>query len=161
MLQWIMTSQSASSGSSLVGKALASQTTRYNAEEMRSKKVSQLQALRNKNTSWMNEAAKTNHFQSISAKEADLVKEDSKFQLLVHLLSKLVWKHLLQGLNITWNLLTVLSLQANKKRVWIDARVTKSTYKNNRLGKGRRGRRDSSSSESDDTRRRRRRREKF
>ena len=45
-----MTSQSASSGSSPVGKALASQTTRCNAKEMRPKKVSQLQALRDKNT---------------------------------------------------------------------------------------------------------------
>jgi hypothetical protein len=38
----------------------------------------------------MNEAAKTKHLQRKSAKEADLVKKNSKFQLLVHLLSKLV-----------------------------------------------------------------------
>jgi hypothetical protein len=49
----------------------------------------------------MNEAAKTNHFQRISAKEADLVEKNSKSQLLVHLPSKLARNHLLQGLKIT------------------------------------------------------------
>jgi hypothetical protein len=48
-----------------------------NTIKMRAKKVSELQALRDKNTSSMNEATKTKHFQSIRAKEADLLKMDS------------------------------------------------------------------------------------
>jgi hypothetical protein len=73
-----MASQSASAGSSPVGEALASQANRSNAIEMRAKKASELQALRDKNTSSMNEVTKTKHFQSIRAKEADLLKRDSK-----------------------------------------------------------------------------------
>jgi hypothetical protein len=84
-----MASQSASAGSSPVGKALACQTARSNDKEMRLKKASQLQALITE-TSCMNEAANAKHFQSISAKEADLFKKDPNFQLLIHLLSKIL-----------------------------------------------------------------------
>jgi hypothetical protein len=42
--------------------------------------------------------------------------------------------YLLQGLNITWNLLAVSSLQANKKKVLTDAHVTKSTYNTTSIG---------------------------
>jgi hypothetical protein len=54
------------------------------------KKASEVQALRDKKTSSMNEATNTKHFQSTRAKEADVVKRDSELQLLIHLLSKLV-----------------------------------------------------------------------